>query len=59
MTADPSFAQFVQPSHYRRSDGATVCAHNVPVRPAACPECHSLTDEHWDAACTCDQEPSR
>lgn len=49
-----TFADFIQPSHYNRSDGAVVCAHNIPVGLGACAECHALTDEHRASGCTCD-----
>lgn len=48
-----SFADYTQSGHYVRSDGVQVCGHKIPIGPGACPECHALTDEHWEARCTC------
>lgn len=49
-----TFADFVQPGNYNRSDGNTVCGHNIVVGPGACVECHALTGEHQESGCTCD-----
>lgn len=49
-----TFAEFVQPGNYNRSDGKVVCGHNIVVGPGACVECHALTDGHREGGCTCD-----
>jgi hypothetical protein len=49
-----TFAEFVQPGNYNRSDVKVVCGHNIPVGPGACVECHALTDDHQRSGCTCD-----